>query len=140
MLRSTGPACRTVLAGPYGHPFHPILVTIPIGAWVASVVVVALFAVNWVIRARSDHDAVSIVGMVLSIIARVALAVSGWLGGRLAYRFGVRVADEGTHAEDFADTESPSAGGIPGFGDSAGRSGFCPVQEQKQKQEQELSR
>src|SRR5437764_12633302 len=26
------------VAGPYGHPFHPILVTIPIGAWVASVV------------------------------------------------------------------------------------------------------
>jgi uncharacterized membrane protein len=28
----------TALAGPYGHPFHPILVTVPIGAWVASVV------------------------------------------------------------------------------------------------------
>src|SRR5487761_1139087 len=26
------------LAGPYGHPFHPILVTIPIGAWVASLI------------------------------------------------------------------------------------------------------
>ena len=26
----------TVLAGPYGHPFHPLLVTVPIGAWVAS--------------------------------------------------------------------------------------------------------
>src|SRR5262245_3729224 len=26
----------TSLAGPYGHPFHPILVTVPIGAWVAS--------------------------------------------------------------------------------------------------------
>src|SRR5438309_5758197 len=26
------------LAGPYGHPFHPILVTIPIGAWVCSLV------------------------------------------------------------------------------------------------------
>src|SRR3954447_4339478 len=26
------------LAGPYGHPFHPLLVTMPIGAWVASVV------------------------------------------------------------------------------------------------------
>ena len=26
------------LAGPYGHPFHPILVTLPIGTWVASVV------------------------------------------------------------------------------------------------------
>ena len=27
-----------LLAGPYGHPFHPVLVTIPIGAWVSSVV------------------------------------------------------------------------------------------------------
>jgi hypothetical protein len=23
---------KTVLAGPYGHPFHPVLVTIPIGS------------------------------------------------------------------------------------------------------------
>jgi uncharacterized membrane protein len=27
----------TVAAGPYGHPFHPLLVTVPIGAWVASI-------------------------------------------------------------------------------------------------------
>src|SRR5919202_7002436 len=27
-----------MLAGPYGHPFHPILVTIPIGAWLCSLV------------------------------------------------------------------------------------------------------
>jgi uncharacterized membrane protein len=27
-----------VLAGPYGHPLHPILVTLPIGAWVSSLV------------------------------------------------------------------------------------------------------
>jgi uncharacterized membrane protein len=26
----------TPIAGPYGHPFHPIAVTVPIGAWVAS--------------------------------------------------------------------------------------------------------
>jgi hypothetical protein len=26
----------SALAGPYGHPVHPILVTVPIGAWVAS--------------------------------------------------------------------------------------------------------
>ena len=26
------------LAGPYGHPFHPILVTVPIGAWAGSLV------------------------------------------------------------------------------------------------------
>lgn len=28
----------TALAGPYGHPVHPILVTIPIGAWSASLI------------------------------------------------------------------------------------------------------
>jgi uncharacterized membrane protein len=29
------------------------------------------------------------------------LAVSGWLGGRLAYRYGVRVADEATQAQGY---------------------------------------
>jgi hypothetical protein len=28
----------TRLAGPYGHPIHPILVTVPIGSWTASLV------------------------------------------------------------------------------------------------------
>src|SRR4051794_41920088 len=27
-----------LLAGPYGHPLHPVLVTVPIGAWVAATV------------------------------------------------------------------------------------------------------
>jgi uncharacterized membrane protein len=27
---------RSILAGPYGHPFHAIAVTIPIGGWTAS--------------------------------------------------------------------------------------------------------
>src|SRR4051794_21792424 len=27
---------RSSIAGPYGHPFHPILVTVPIGAFVCS--------------------------------------------------------------------------------------------------------
>jgi uncharacterized membrane protein len=35
--RAKRPA-SAVLAGPYGHPFHPILVTVPIGAWVSSLV------------------------------------------------------------------------------------------------------
>ncbi|MFC0861573.1 hypothetical protein ACFHYQ_04595 [Sphaerimonospora cavernae] len=25
-----------VLAGPYGHPFQPFVVTVPVGAWAAS--------------------------------------------------------------------------------------------------------
>src|SRR3954447_9317256 len=35
--RAKHPA-SAALAGPYGHPFHPILVTVPIGAWVSSLV------------------------------------------------------------------------------------------------------
>ena len=155
---------RTVLAGPYGHPFHPILVTIPIGAWVASLVfdiiglisedpepyiraawiliviglagavlaaiwgfidylqlghgtparrtatihmtlnltVTALFVINLLVRlSAEDDDEVSIWGFILSLVGLAALGVSGWLGGKLAYRYGVRVADERTQLEGF---------------------------------------
>ena len=37
-LQSRAKRPVTVLAGPYGHPVHPILVTVPIGAWVTSFV------------------------------------------------------------------------------------------------------
>lgn len=36
--RERGKRPATRLAGPYGHPFHPMIVPVPIGAWVASVV------------------------------------------------------------------------------------------------------
>src|SRR5262245_38221804 len=150
------------LAGPYGHPFHPILVTVPIGAWVSSLVfdiasrfvtdpgflakgsewliaigvlgalaaalvgfldlfaiptgtpafrtaivhmslnlsITAAYAVNFVWR-QGKSDSVHIGPMVLSAVSLAALAVSGYLGGKLAYRYGVRVADERTQAEGF---------------------------------------
>jgi uncharacterized membrane protein len=156
----------TPLAGPYGHPFHPILVTVPIGAWVMSlvfdlvsrwsgepevfvkaaywlivggliaaavaavfglldlfaiprrtrafkvglahlvlnVVVLALFAGS--VAARIDHldegDSTT-TGVVLSAVALGLLAVSGWLGGMLAYHYGVRVADEAEQASGYGD-------------------------------------
>lgn len=37
-LRQAKQPVSAALAGPYGHPFHPILVTVPIGAWVAGLV------------------------------------------------------------------------------------------------------
>lgn len=150
----------TVLAGPYGHPFHPILVTVPIGAWVCAFVfdvvsrlsddpavfttgaywliaigvvgavgaavfglldllaipagtrafrtalvhmvlnlgVVAIFAVAFMLRGDNlEADAGTPAGLIaLSASALALLGVSGWLGGRLTYRFGVRVADETT--------------------------------------------
>jgi uncharacterized membrane protein len=159
----------TVAAGPYGHPFHPILVTLPIGAWICALifdiatrvnsdgspalvdaaywligigvlgalvaavfglmdlltiprgtrafatgllhlglnlVVVAVFVVNFLWRA-GDYDELSKVKagqLALSAIGVAILAVSGWLGGKLAYHFGVRVADETTQAEGFRHT------------------------------------
>jgi len=153
-----------LLTGPYGHPFHPILVTIPIGAWVASfvfdigsqaadaaylvkasiwlivigivgalaaatvglldffaippgtpafrtglvhlvlnVLVVAAYVVNALWRRGSDADevAVAVGPIILSAVSLAALMVSGYLGGKLAFRYGVRVAEEDDQAEGF---------------------------------------
>lgn len=155
---------RTPFAGPYGHPFHPVLVTVPIGAWIASVVfdlvalvsadkeavfaegaywligigilgalaaalfglldlfqieratpayktglthmglnlaVVALFVVNFVVRADQGYQEATTTGFVLSLIAVALLGASGWLGGKLAYHYGVRVADEQRQLEGY---------------------------------------
>lgn len=155
----------TALAGPYGHPVHPILVTVPIGAWIASLVfdiashvaknsgflaqgslwliavgiigalaaacagfldlyviptrtrayrtalmhmtlnlaVTAAYAVGFLWRYGSYHHPAPVAGgqLALSAVSLVALAVSGYLGGKLAYRYGVRVADETTQASGY---------------------------------------
>lgn len=155
----------TPVAGPYGHPFHPILVTIPIGAWVMSLVfdlaatwagepevfvkgafwligagivgallaaafglmdllaiprrtpafrtglihlalnltTVVLFAISFLLRRdHLDEADATVAAVVLSVIALAILGVSGWLGGKLSYHYGVRVADERTQAQGFA--------------------------------------
>lgn len=156
---------RTPLAGPYGHPFHPIVVTIPIGTWTASLVfdiigffaddaapfvvganvliviglagaviaallgfmdfsnlargsaarrtglihmalnltAVVIFAISLLVRLSGSDDEVSVLGFVLSVLAFLTVSVSGGLGGKLAYHYGVRVADQATQAEGFAD-------------------------------------
>jgi len=160
----------TRISGPYGHPFHPILVTVPIGAWVASivfdilsrtaddgaafargaywliaigvvgaaaaavfglldllgvprdtparrvgyahmvlnVVVLAAFVASFIWRADRGAQLETTAGMfVLSGVALAVLAVSGWLGGKLAYRFGVRVADEDAQLEGYLHHTPP---------------------------------
>jgi uncharacterized membrane protein len=161
LRRAKRPA--TVLAGPYGHPFHALLITIPIGSWVAAFVfdivafvsedpeafargaiwligiglvgavlaatvgfldlsrldsgtkarkialthmainlsAMALFAVSLVVRLNAGSDEVSVAGFVISLVALLLLGVSGFLGGELAYRYGVRVADEETQRTGF---------------------------------------
>lgn len=165
LLQSAKQPVSALLAGPYGHPFHPILVTVPIGAWVASLVfdvasylqdrpaflvqgsrwlialgvlgalaaatvgfldflaipggtpahrtavvhlslnlgITCAYAGNFLWRANlTVHQDPTPVGpLVLSVLSLAALSVSGYLGGKLAYRYGVRVADEDTQAEGF---------------------------------------
>jgi uncharacterized membrane protein len=159
----------TRAAGPYGHPIHPMLVPIPIGAWIASLVfdigshvvdrpaalvtgsrwliavgivgavlaavfglmdllaiprgtrafatglthlalntaIVAAFVISYLLRVgRPATGAVSVGLIVLSVAALVALAVSGYLGGELSYRFGVRVAGEDEQRRGFEPTNT----------------------------------
>ena len=146
---------RSIVAGPYGHPFHATVVTIPIGAWTAAVVfdiaallgaaphalaigalwlvvigvigglvaavfglldfsqlpagtsvrrtavwhltfnstAIVLFIVSAIVRAGNPDDP-SVGGFILALIGLVVVGISGFLGGELAYRHGVRVADE----------------------------------------------
>src|SRR5690606_38508655 len=63
--------------------------------------VVVLLLIGLIVRWNSSHDEVSVIGFILSIIAIAGLGVSGSLGGKLAYHYGVRVADEATQAEGF---------------------------------------
>ncbi len=157
--RTGGKYPLTMLAGPYGHPFHPIAVIIPIAAWTCSVIfdLIAVFGgaaepyvmgarilivigllgaalavvlglVDWVgiprgtkaratgfvhmvlnlvviaifsasLLLRTDDDEVAALPVILSIGALLILGGSGWLGGNLAHKYGVRVADERTQTE-----------------------------------------
>ena len=168
----------TALAGRYGHPLHPAVVAVPIGAWTASVVLdlasrflgstrsvetashaawwllalgvlgalaaallgfldlvaiptgtrawrvglthmtcnlsaTVLFAVGWVLR----RDDVAPAGgtpwgyVVLSLVALALVGAGGFLGGELAYRYGVRVADEATQATGYAGAADGSPRG-----------------------------
>lgn len=156
LRRAKRPA--TPLAGPYGHPFHSFVVTIPIGSWIAALIfdlvglvgddpeafttgarwlygigilgavvaavlglmdylrltpgtkarrlatihmvlnltAVVIFAIVWALHLGVDE--VPVAGFVLAIVGMLGLGVSGFLGGELVFRHGVRVADESDQA------------------------------------------
>ncbi|HEU5315573.1 MAG TPA: DUF2231 domain-containing protein [Chloroflexota bacterium] len=69
-----------------------------IGLWhgIGNVVVVALFAVSWLLRSGSAGYAPDMIAFGLSLAAVLIGAVTGWLGGELVDRLGVGV-DPGAH-------------------------------------------
>jgi uncharacterized membrane protein len=62
-----------------------------------------LFAVAWLVRRDDVAPAAgtSWPDLLLSLVALALLGAGGFLGGELAYRYGVRVADEQTQADGF---------------------------------------
>jgi uncharacterized membrane protein len=68
-------------------------------------VVLVLYAVSFLLRRdHLDEGDVTVPAFVVSAVALGVLGASGWLGGKLAYHHGVRVADEATQAEGFRRT------------------------------------
>jgi uncharacterized membrane protein len=67
-----------------------------------NLLVVGLFVADFVWRRDTYQQVETPRGpLVLSIVALAFLGVSGWIGGMLAYRFGVRVASESVQAEGY---------------------------------------
>ena len=164
----------TKLAGPYGHPIHPMVVPVAIGAWVCAVafdvaslaiegqayarpakwlvaigvvaalvasvfglmdyrrlvkgtkahkvatthllvndVVLVLFIISFFLRQADDTDLVDgtpVLAFVLAVVALVGLAVGSFLGGELAYRYGVRGTDDADQLAAYVP-DSLAAGG-----------------------------
>ena len=66
-----------------------------------NLLVVVIFVVGFALRAADGYETVGNLPLILSVVAIALLGVSGWLGGKRAYHYGVRVADELTQSEGF---------------------------------------
>jgi hypothetical protein len=73
------------------------------------------YAANFLWRHGSytEDDAVSGGPLLLSVVSILVLGASGWLGGKLSYHYGVRVADERTQAEGFTRKDATSHSAEP---------------------------
>ena len=185
-LRQAKRPVSPALAQPYGHPLHPLAVTVPIGAWTGSLIfdigsrvtggsaglargsfwliaiglagalaaallgfldliviplgtraartavlhmslvllVTAAYAGNLLWRhGEVAAGPVPVGPLALSAVSMAVLGAGGYLGGKLAFRYGVRVAEESDQADGYqlpaagraAEPRPPAAAG-PGRG------------------------
>lgn len=84
---------------------------------VLNLLVTGALGASFLARLGSDDPEVPMGLIVVSVVALGMLSVSGWLGGKMSYRYGIRVADEQTQAEGFQD----EGGLMPESVSSAGR-------------------
>lgn len=76
-----------------------------------NLLVTAAYAGNFLWRHAGDGPSGSVGAgqLALNAVTLAVLGVSGFLGGKLAYHYGVRVADEATQAEGFVPSRPRSA-------------------------------
>jgi uncharacterized membrane protein len=86
------------------------LLAVPKGTKVARIalthmstnaLVLVAYVINYLIRGSDPKAPVPVGLIVLSVISLLALSFSGYLGGKLAYRYGVRVVDEDAQADGY---------------------------------------
>ena len=70
---------------------------------VLNLAVVVALGASFLARLGSTDTRVPMTLVVLDAVALAVLGVSGYLGGKMSYTYGVRVADERTQAEAFGD-------------------------------------
>jgi uncharacterized membrane protein len=88
-----------LLAIPTGTPaFRTGLVHMSLNLAVTAAYVGNFF---WRRSGYGQPEPVAVGPLVLSVVSLAALGVSGYLGGKLAYRYGVRVAGEATQSEGY---------------------------------------
>jgi uncharacterized membrane protein len=82
-----------------------------IGLWhgVGNVVVVALFAVSWLLRRGQDSYVPTGLALWLGIIAVLLALLTAWLGGELVERLGVGV-DPGANLDAPSSLSGPTTG------------------------------
>jgi uncharacterized membrane protein len=74
-----------------------------------NLIVTAAYAAGFAWRYKAVHPApVPAAQIALSAVSLAVLAASGYLGGKLTYRYGVRVADEVTQADGYDDPAAPA--------------------------------
>ena len=75
--------------------------------------VIFLIDFVWRFNTRDSWDSAPVGPLVLSIIGLGVVGMSGFLGGKLAYRYGVRVASESVQAEGFDSSARPIGSSRP---------------------------
>ncbi len=79
---------------------------------IGNVVVVALFAVSWLLRRGEDGHVPTSLAFWLGVVAAVLALGTAWAGGELVERLGVGV-DEGANLDAPSSLSGPAARGRP---------------------------